>query len=41
MILSRDILNKDLVYDGVDYAPLCDMIDYWKILLWEKYRLPD
>lgn len=39
MILSRDILNKDLVYDGVDYAPLCDMIDYWKILLWEKYSV--
>lgn len=39
MILSRDILNKDLVYDGVNYTSLCDMIDYWKIVLWEKYSV--
>lgn len=39
MIVSRHVLNKDLVYDGLGYTELCGMIDYWKVLLWEKYEV--
>jgi acyl-CoA synthetase (AMP-forming)/AMP-acid ligase II len=39
MILTRQILNKELVYDGKSYDELCDMIDFWKVLMWEKYGL--
>lgn len=39
MIISRHILNKDLVYDSLGYSELCDMVDYWKVLLWEKYEV--
>lgn len=37
--IHRNLLNQDLIYDNLDYVQLNSMIDYWKVLLWEKYNL--
>lgn len=48
-IITRHCLNKDLIIyqhnsdqhldHAVNYDQLCDMINYWKVLLVEKYQV--
>lgn len=36
-IISREIINRDMTYDGNSYVELCSRIDRWKTLLVKKY----
>lgn len=38
-VIDRHVLNPDFVYDGLAYPDFCAMVDYWKVLLWEKYQI--
>lgn len=39
MILSRNLLHPNLTFDRKSRDEICDMIDYWKVLLWENYNM--
>jgi hypothetical protein len=39
MIISRHILHPEIIVNGFDRDNLCNMIDYWKVLLWEKFEM--
>lgn len=39
MILTREILHPELKFSNMSRTQLCDMIDFWKIVLWEKYSM--
>ena len=39
MIINRYILHPDIVFDGVNRDVLFDMVDYWKVILWEEFQM--
>ena len=39
MTISRHILHSEITVNGVDRNTLCEMIDYWKVVLWEKFEM--